>query len=226
MNSTENSTKLIAYIRVSTAEQGESGLGIAAQSSQIQAYAKAHGIEIVEQCVEVDSAVSGKRPVRFDVLKRCAAGEADGVIVASSSRISRSVVETADLIEFVERKGIRFVALDLGLDTSTPAGRMVASIMASVSQHEADLVSVRTRAALQAKKARGEAVSGPTVPAAIRELVVELRNEGLSLRKIGAELERRGIPTVRGGVSWHVSTVNSVLGYAEPRRRARAALPA
>jgi DNA invertase Pin-like site-specific DNA recombinase len=112
------------------------------------------------------------------------------------------------------------------MDTATPSGKLVANLLAAVSEHEADLVSQRTKAALQAKKARGEAVSGPTYSDNVRELVRELRGEGLSLRKIAAELNAQQVPTVRGGVTWHVSTVNSVLGYAEPRRRARAALPA
>lgn len=222
-----NTQRFIGYVRVSTSGQGASGLGVAAQSRLIESYCQGNGIELAEQIVEIDSAVSGERPQRFDALSRCAAGEFDGIIVAAQSRISRSVIETAQLLDWAERKGVRIVMLDCNVDTGTAAGRMVASVMASVAQYEADLVGERTKAALAAKRERGEVPNGrPETDQGTRQLIKRLRGDGLSLRAVATELNRRGIPTPRGGECWRVSSVNSALGYRQPKRRRVAGLPA
>lgn len=79
-----------------------------------------------------------------------------------------------------------------------------------------------TRSALAAKKAKGEEVSGPTVSGEVAATIRTLRAEGASLRTIANHLNDENVPTVRGGVQWHISTVNSVIGYKEPKRRVRA----
>lgn len=217
--------KFIGYCRVSSEGQGASGLGLEAQEAAIRSYAIAHNLDLVEVVVEVDSAISGDRPVRFETFSRCGRGEASGVIVASQSRISRSVVETAALLAWVERKNIRLVMLDCSVDTGTAAGKMVAQILAAVAENEADQISERTKSALAAKRAKGEAISRPRVEGQVADLILEMKNNGLGVRAIVRELNERQIPTARGGQQWHSSAVQRTLGYKRPKRRVTASLP-
>lgn len=221
-----NAQKLIGYTRVSSDQQGASGLGLEAQEAQIRAYADAHGFDLVDVVSEVSSAVSGDRPERFAALAKCANGEADGIIVAAQSRISRSVIETADLLDWAERKSVRLVMLDCSVDTATPAGKMVATILSAVAQNEADQISARTKAALAAKRERGEAITRPRVEGDAAELILQLRADGVSFRGIVKHLNDNNIPTARGGKQWHTSSIQRVLGYKRPRQRIRASLPA
>lgn len=227
MNNTENTANtLIGYCRVSSDQQGASGLGLEAQEAQIRAYCDAHGIVLADLVVEVDSAISGKRPVRFSTLERIARGEAGGIIVATQSRISRSVIETADLLEWTNRKQVRLVMLDCSLDTATPTGKMVATILSAVAENEADQISSRTTAALAAKRDRGEAITRPRVEGQVADYIRQLRSEGVSIRGIVQRLNDEAVPTVRGGKQWHTSAIQRTLGYKRPKTRVRACLPA
>lgn len=217
--------KMIAYLRVSTDKQADTRNGLEAQRATIAAYATSQGLEIVEWAEEIDSAVSGDRPVRYRALEAIASGEADGIIAATQSRISRSVIETSALLDWAERKKVRVIMCDANVDTATAAGRMVAQILAAVAENEAAQISERTRKGLEAKKARGEAISRPTVNEEVRELIEALRAEGSSLQVIADTLNERGIPTARGGKEWRKSSVHGACGYERPRKRVIASLP-
>lgn len=225
-NATDTSLSYLIYTRVSTPEQGlESGLGLEAQEAACRAYITAHGHQIAGVITEIDSAVDGDQPLLTDALQRCLDGEADGVVAARGDRLSRSVTQTAALLDWSERHGVEIAAVDLNLDTASPSGRMVAQILGSVAEHEARLISERTKAALRAKRARGESISRPAVDADAADLIHELKAAGFSYRGICAELNRRGVPTARGGSEWRISAIQRTLGYQRPRRRKSTRLP-
>jgi len=92
------------------------------------------------------------------------AGEVTGLVVAKLDRISRSVVDFGNLLAFFEDAEATLVALDLGVDTSTPGGRLVANVLASVAEWERSAIAERTRDALAVRKANGLTVSRPASP--------------------------------------------------------------
>jgi DNA invertase Pin-like site-specific DNA recombinase len=225
--------KAIGYPRVSTDEQSEHGVSLAAQEARIRAYCDLYNIELV--AVISDPGESGKsldRPGLQEVLKRLKSGEADGVIVAKLDRLSRNVGDWDQLIRgyFGERAGFQLWSVGEAIDTRTAAGRLVLNMLMSVAQWERETISERTKAALQYKKSRGERVGG--VPYGSRvandgskelvpddqeqeviKLVAELRAAGYTLQKIAAELNARGIQR-RGGGSWEHTFVSRLLKRA------------
>ncbi len=149
-------TRAIGYVRVSTGEQGESGLGLNAQVTAIWAACDQRGWELTGVREEVKSgARADNRPVLADVMRALRAGEAEAVVVAKLDRLSRSVVDAGRLLEQARKGGFNIVALDLGLDLSTPTGELVANVLAAVAQWERRMIGVRTSEALQVKIAGG-----------------------------------------------------------------------
>lgn len=203
--------RLLAYARVSTEEQGQSGLGLEAQLASIKVYCVSQGYEIAETIKEVESA--GKdRPLLEAALERVVAGEFDGIIAAKLDRFSRSVVQADEILTRVSDAGRTLIALDLGVDTSTAAGRLVMNVLASVAQWERDIISERTKSALRAKRQRGERLGRPrNYPDATRQRVRELRRHGNSYREIIRRLEEEGI-TTSGGGPWRVSSIQRLVG--------------
>lgn len=203
--------RAIGYTRVSTGDQVESGAGLDAQRSALEAEAARQGfaLEIV-----TDAGLSGKdmrRPALIDALDRLDRGDADVLVAAKLDRVSRSVRDFAGLLERAQKRGWRIVLLDLG-DTSTPAGEMTANVIASAAQYERRLIGQRTREGLAAKRAQGVRLGRPSVLSAeVVERIVRQHGAGASMRAIGASLEADGVPTARGGTTWHASAVRAVL---------------
>jgi len=134
------------------------------------------------------------------------------LVVAKLDRLSRSLVDFAGLMERASREGWALVSLDLGVDTSTPQGEMLANVMASFAQFERRLIAERTKAALAALKARGVRLGRPRVlPDAVVDRIAEMSATGLGLRVIARTLNDDGTPTANGGLCWHPSTVAVVL---------------
>jgi DNA invertase Pin-like site-specific DNA recombinase len=201
-----------AYIRVSTAEQGRSGLGLAAQRQRIQDQARTRGWG--ELTWEVDEGWSGKnldRPALGRLLDRITAG--DRLVVAKLDRLSRSTLDFAQLLKRSGEEGWSVVVLELDLDTGTAIGHFVVSILAAVAELERGLISERTSAALQAAKSRGQrlGVGYRRMPAETLATIVELRESAMSMAAIAAQLNQDGVPTARGGTKWHPSTVRAAL---------------
>jgi DNA invertase Pin-like site-specific DNA recombinase len=121
------------------------------------------------------------------------------------------------------------VALDLGIDTSTPGGRLVANVFASVAEWERETIAARTRDGLAAVRAQGRPISRPAIAdnPEIRERILRLRAKGMSMEAVASALTAEGYPTLRGGERWRASSVQSVLGRKRrPPRRRPANLPA
>lgn len=211
-------TCVVGYLRVSTTEQAESGLGLDAQRTAVDAACTAKGWTVSEWCV--DEGVSGSvapasRPAMARALRLLDGGEAGALVVAKLDRCSRDSHDFTGLLKRAARDGWAFVALDLGVDTSTPVGRMVAEMMMSVAQWERSRISERTRDALAAKKARGarlgRPVSAGTEPARAR--LRELLSDRLPLATIADALNDEGFTTPTG-LRWtwrHVQTTRDSL---------------
>lgn len=208
--------RLIGYVRVSTAEQADSGAGLVAQREAIDAAAAQRGWRLVR--VVEDAGLSAKsldRPGLTDALESIEKGEADGLLVSKLDRLSRSLLDFATLMERARRKGWTLVALDLGVDTSSPSGELMANVLATFAQFERRLIGQRTKDALAVKKAEGVVLGRPrTLDDKVVARIVKMRGDGLSLAAIAKKLTDDAVPTAQGGARWYPSTVNHVLGYA------------
>lgn len=205
--------RVLGYVRCSTEEQADSRAGIDAQRASIVAEAERRGwtVEFIEDAGY--SAKDLRRPGIAAALGMLATGRADVLCVSRLDRLSRSVHDFAGLTARAQREGWSVVALDLGVDTTTPEGEMFANIRATVSQYERRLIGARTREALAARKAAGqrlgrERVIGPEAERRAREL----RATGLTLAAVGEALTAEGHVPPSG--SWHRSTVSRVLRRA------------
>ena len=209
-------TTMIGYLRVSTEEQASSGLGLDAQRDTIQRYADAHGWDVVWYEDAGLSAKSLARPQLQAALDRLDVSpkrrDVDGIVVAKLDRLSRSVADFARVLELARSRGWALVAIDLGVDTSTPTGELVANVMMSVAQWERRVIGERTSAAMQAAKRQGRHMGRVSVlPQATGDRLLALRRTH-TLASTAAALNAEGHTTATG-LPW---TVN---GVAKAQRR-------
>ncbi len=205
---------VVGYIRVSTEEQAESGLGLDAQRATLTSECARRGYTLIE--VLADEGVSAKemanRPGLLAALDRVETGAAQILMVSKLDRLSRSVHDFTGLLHRAERRGWALIACDLGVDTSTPAGEAMANVMASFAQLERKLIGQRTSDALQAKKRAGAVLGRPDRAATETvQRIRRMRARGSSLQAIADKLNRDGVPTSQGGARWWPSTVAAVL---------------
>ncbi len=201
------------YVRVSTDEQAKSGLSLEAQTSVLTAEAERRGWEVAAVLVDELSAKRGsKRPQWQTARELLANAEADVLVATRLDRMSRSVVDFAALMAAAQDEGWQVVALDLGLDTSTTTGRMVAHILAAVAEAEREVIGQRTSAALLAKRRRGEHVGRRSLLAPdVVQRIVSAHRDGQTLVSVAASLNAEGVPTATGSGRWYPSTVRAVL---------------
>ena len=224
---------VVGYARVSTLDQGDSGLGLAAPEAAIRAACLARGLQLlrIHQDIASGGSLDG-RPELAEALATVRSGGAAALVVAKLDRLSRSVHDFSGLLEQARREGWGLVVVDLGADTMTPPGELDANVTASTSQYERRMIGQRTREALAAKRARGVRLGRPL---AIQDAVVarirHLRRRRLTATAIARQLEAERVPAPRGGHRWHVATVARVLAReggqlkrgrpARPRRSRR-----
>jgi DNA invertase Pin-like site-specific DNA recombinase len=220
--------RFVSYLRVSTARQGISGLGLEAQRESVANYLNGGRWSLVKEVVEVESGKRNDRPAIAEALRLCRLHRAT-LIIAKLDRLARNVHFISSLME----AGVDFVAVDF-----PQANRLTVHILAAVAEHEAAMISARTKAALAAAKARGvrlggqrgsldrmEAMAkkGNAASAAVRQAACAKRNEdllpviedirgaGLSTpHEIADGLNERGITAARGG-AWSAVQVRRIL---------------
>ncbi len=163
--------RLLLYRRVSTLDQGDSGLGLEAQEARCRAYCAAMGHEVALDIVDVASGKSLDRPGLMSAVQQIRAGEADGLLVAKLDRLTRRVQDLFDLVEdhgdsarpwigVFGRGGASLLSVADQLDTQTAMGRFFLTILGGIAQWERETIGERTRDALAARKTQGKRVSG------------------------------------------------------------------
>ncbi len=202
----------VGYVRVSTDQQGERGYGLDAQREIIRAEADRRGWVLDKIYVDVASGKSTKRRPQYSVcVDALTAGTAQVLIVAKLDRLSRSLLDFATLMARSNREGWAINALDIGVDTSTINGELVANIIMALAQWERRIIGQRTSLALAQVKARGTKLGRPTtVTRDAVAIILAMRRGGSSLREVAAALNDAGVPTAQGGREWYASTVRAV----------------
>lgn len=208
----DRSEAVIGYIRVSTDQQAESGAGMAAQRSAIRRYCKHGGMELLT--IYEDNGASAKslkrRPGLSEALQVLTNGDAAALVVSKLDRLARSVHDFAGLVRIAEREGWGIVALDLGVDMTTPTGGLLANVTASVAEWERRIISVRTSEALAQKRAAGVRLGRPRrLEPDIADRIRSRRSDGATLQTIADELNADTITTPSGRV-WSPALVRKV----------------
>jgi DNA invertase Pin-like site-specific DNA recombinase len=159
-----------------------------------------------------------ERPGLNYALRQVAERKVRGLVVSDLRRLTRSVIELGALMEWFRDAGAVLIALDLGIDTSTPAGQEVAATLIRLGRWEREHIARRTRSGIAGVRAGG----GPTGPPAVRDRpeladrITRMRATGMTLQAIADHLNAERVPTLRGGTMWRPSSVQVALGY---RRR-------
>lgn len=221
--SDSRSSLIIAYVRVSTAKQARSGLGLEAQETALCAELVRLGVDpddasrVLWLVEDGKSAKTMNRPKMAHARYLLATGQAGMLLATKIDRVSRSIKDFIQLIEDAEREGWRLVLTTMQLDTRSAMGRFVARIMGEIAELEREVTSERTSEALQAKKLQGARLGIPDsvrVPTPVRERIIELRDQGATYAAICKSLEGAGIRTARGKLNWYPSTIQAVLDRA------------
>jgi len=209
----------VAYFRVSTDKQGASGLGLEAQRAAVLDFINGNGDKLIAEYTEIESGKRNDRPQLAEALKLCRKEKAK-LVIAKLDRLARNVYFVSGLME----SGVDFVAVDM-----PEANKLTVHIMAAMAEHEREMISERTKAALQAAKARGVKLGSPdpkkgsAIGVAVRKeqadqfaanvvpIIKEIQTSGITSNLgIAKALNARGIPTARGG-QWFDSTVRNVI---------------
>jgi peptidoglycan hydrolase-like protein with peptidoglycan-binding domain/DNA invertase Pin-like site-specific DNA recombinase len=199
------------------------------QARGIDALCEKRGWRLVEvvRDVERDTGRGRGRPGLQYALERIEKGEVSCLVVCHLGRLTRSVRDLGRILEALNRHGGRLVAMDVGLDTGSPDGGIAADALMSVGVWERRRLGERTRKGLAAARASGAATGRPAVSdvPALKERIVAMRLEGMTLQAIADQLNDDGVPTVRGGTKWRPSSVQAAAGYRRPGGRRRQAAP-
>jgi DNA invertase Pin-like site-specific DNA recombinase/peptidoglycan hydrolase-like protein with peptidoglycan-binding domain len=209
---------LIGYITVSA----ESGSGEAERSSAaIEAACERYDWNLLEIVRDRENGRIVERPGLGSVLERIADGHADGLVVSDLRRLGRSIVDLGALMAWVRDAHATLIALDLGIDTSTPEGDQVAATLIALSTHEHERIASRTRIGLADMRANGRVNGRPAVSdrPELMERIATMRVANMTLQAIADQLNAEKVPTMRGGRKWRPSSIQAALGYRRPSPR-------
>lgn len=224
--------KYVVYFRVSSKEQGKSGLGLEAQQTMVNEFLKRErATEIPPSYTEVESGKNNNRPELRKAVNRCKEIGAT-LLIAKLDRLSRNVAFIFTLKEELEAAKVGFIACDL-----PDANTLTLSLMAALAQQERELISQRTKAALQELKKRGAKLGKPenltdaarlkarkSIISNAREnvnirhafhYIQPLREKGMSYQKIAEQLNKEGYRTRKGKLFFAIQVSNIYKRFTE-----------
>lgn len=227
-------TRVVAYLRVSTQQQAEHGLGLDVQRVTIREWAKGSGCRVVAW--HADEGISGSNGLEtrvglYEALRAVEEGDADGLVVYRLDRLARDLVLQETLLARLWSLGASaYSTVDAEHESlvsggDDPTRNLTRQILGAIAQYERALIVMRLRSGKLAKRVRGGYIGGAVpygyelhndqlIPApdelAAVELMRQMRADGSSLRTIIAELDRRGIPP-KTGRAWYPTTVATIV---------------
>jgi DNA invertase Pin-like site-specific DNA recombinase len=217
--------KVIGYSRVSTDEQASEGVSMEAQKARIEAYCVAKDWELVS--LEADPGMSAKdmkRPGLQTVLDAVRSGSVEAIVIYKLDRLTRSVLDLNRIVELLDKNGVALVSMQESLDATTPTGRLMLNLLASVSQWEREIIGQRTKEVMSYMKSQGMVYCRPvygydtadgrllknTHEQKVITRVKAWRVQGMSYSHIAEALNAKGVPTKRGG-QWAAMTVRNII---------------
>jgi DNA invertase Pin-like site-specific DNA recombinase len=156
------------------------------------------------------------RPALSYAIERLSGDDVSCLVVTELGRLCRSVAGLHHVLVALERVDARLVSLYPEIDTGTEAGRDAARVLSAVSDWEGRRAAERSRRGLDAARAQGTVK--PSIPPPLKRQIERMRATGMTLQAIVDELNASGVPTVRGGAMWRVSSVQAAIGYKRPVR--------
>jgi len=229
---------VIGYVRVSSEDQAANGVSLDAQRHRLRAYADAHGLHLV--AVEADEGISAKRtanrPGLQKALGRLRKGEAAGLVAVKLDRLSRTTRDVLDLVARAEKETWALHSIEERLDTGSPHGKFVVTVLAALAQMEREQIGARTKSAMNELRRQGrktssrppfgfEHVDGRAVPVESEQEILKrmlaLREAGLGGHRIAETLNAEGPGNPRTGRPWHYGTVRAIIKSASQREIAQ-----
>ena len=218
---------VLGYASIPREAAGEYRTELRTQLQAIVTECRRRGLVLVDVVREhePERAKSLQRPGLGYALRRIANGEACGLVVADLSRISRSVTDVGEVLDWFARAGARLVAARPRLDTGEEDGKLAARTLINVSSSERERLGERTRKGLEAaqRERRRRGRSAVADNPGLSDRIARMRAEGMTLQAIADRLNEEGVPTIRGGVKWRPSSVQAAVGYRRPQQRDGAA---
>lgn len=222
----------VGYIRVSTDEQARIGISLDVQEAKIKDYARLNDLELSK--IIRDEGESGKnlrRPGVLDIISMVKNKQIEGIIVYKLDRLSRRVIDTLNLIEQFDKSGVAFHSITEKIDTKSAAGKFFITILSALAQMERDLISERTKGALNYKRSKGGCAGN--APYGYRKVgekkysmlvidkdempilskIKKMRQGGVSYSGIATHLNLKDIKTRNGGI-WYAETIKSILEHS------------
>ena len=235
-------TRAIGYIRCSTHEQADSGLGLDAQAERIRAYLTLKGLDLTD--IITDAGVSGGKPLAKReggqrLLATLKQRKASAVVMMKLDRGFRDARDCLNTVEKWDRAGVALHVIDLGgnaIDTTSAAGRFMLVVLAGAAEMERNLTRERTRSAMAVKRANGQRIGSipyghdlagdgvtlmenPAEQAVIQDIKT-MRSRGMKLQRIADELTGRSVPTKTGKSDrWTHQAVARILNRGRPGSR-------
>lgn len=228
-----NGNEAILYVRVSTADQVETGVSLDAQTERLLTYAKLNNLEVIG--ILREEAISGsiplnERPEGAKLAELVATGQVKHVVSLKLDRLFRNSIDALTTTQTWDKKGVALHLTDMGgssLSTNSAMGRMMFAMMSAYAEFERNLTAERTTQALAHKKLNSQAYSptpygknrdGERLTDNMREQSIirqmrELRENGSSLRGIAEHLNSNGIES-KQGKQWYASSVGYILNHA------------
>jgi DNA invertase Pin-like site-specific DNA recombinase len=214
--------RAVGYASVPKVEDGD-GTSLQTQAHAIQSLCERRGWELIHVVRDVENGHPKglERPGLVYALERIAEGEASCLVVSELERLSRSAADLGRIVEWIDERDARLVAIDLRLDTGSAQGRLTVRVLTEVGEWEGRRIADQTRKGLAAARARRATAGRPAVEdqPLLKERIVSMRNEGMTLQAIADRLNAESVPTLRGGTEWRPSSVQAAAGYRRPKGR-------
>ncbi len=176
--------KVALYARVSRADKDQNPEN---QLLKLREYASRHQWDIYAEFHDCISGAATVKPDLERMLKEGRARHYDAILIVRLDRLARSTKQLLTMLEDLDRFGVALICTDQEIDTKSPAGKLLFTVLGAVAELELDLIRERTKDGLARAKAQGKRLGRPPHPERIEEIAA-LRAQGMSLRQIGAQL--------------------------------------
>jgi DNA invertase Pin-like site-specific DNA recombinase len=213
---------VIGYVSAPT---DPDGTGIHPSERAIEQACRRAGWQLLDVLHDLESGRTMRRPGLFAALERIADGEARGLVVSDARLLGQSIVDLAPLMRWFREASAAFIALDLGLDTSTPQGTRVAMALIRLNGWDRGGVVNGERHGLAELAPHAGSNHGRVkhVDAELLERLAAMDDDDMSLQEMADRLNADGLPTLNGGDTWWPSSVRTALRYARAKHVTRAA---